>query len=85
MFEFKSRLRSLTDRERWRARAAGFTTKVKATQAVWFPPEPAQAPRKAAKAAGRTTKKSAASAARRGGSARTTKKSTSKKAAKASA
>ena len=57
MIEIKSRWQSVTDRERWAARGASFVTKAKATKAVWFPPQPAYAGKKAASTAKKTTKK----------------------------
>ena len=57
MIEIKRRLQSVTDRERWAARGASFVAKAKATKAVWFPPQPAAAGKKAASTAKKTTKK----------------------------
>ena len=57
MIEIKSGWKSVTDRERWAARGASFVAKAKATKAVWFPPQPAYAGKKAASTAKKTTKK----------------------------
>ena len=57
MIEIKSGWKSVTDRERWAARGASFVAKAKATKAVWFPPQPAAAGKKAASTAKKTTKK----------------------------
>jgi hypothetical protein len=57
MIEIKSRLKSVTDRERWAARGASFVAKAKATKVVWFPPNPAETGKKAASTAKRATKK----------------------------
>jgi hypothetical protein len=57
MIEIKSGWKSVTDRERWAARGASFVAKAKATKAVWFPPQPADAGKKAASTAKKTTKK----------------------------
>ena len=40
MIDIRSELGSITDRCKWVARGASFVTKLKATKAVWFPPEP---------------------------------------------
>ena len=53
MIEIKSGWKSVTDRERWAARGASFVAKAKATKAVWFPPKPADAGKKAASTARR--------------------------------
>ena len=55
MFEINSRLKSVTDTERWAARGASFMAKVKATKAVWFPPEPVETGKKAVSAAKKST------------------------------
>ena len=55
MFEIKSRLKGVTDTEQWAARGASFVAKVKATKAVWFPPEPVETTKKAAATARKTT------------------------------
>ena len=52
--------KGLTDREKWAARGASFVTKVKATKAVWFPPEPVGTSKKAASTAKKTGTKTAA-------------------------
>jgi hypothetical protein len=57
MIEFKSALKGITDKEQWASRGASFVTKVKATKAVWFPPEPAETGNKAASTAKKTAKK----------------------------
>lgn len=66
MIEIKSRWNNIADREAWVARGASFVTKLKATKAVWFPPEPAEVGTKAAttakKATTATTKKTAGAA-----------------------
>ena len=67
MIEIRSRLRSVTDRERWAARGASFVAKAKATKVVWFPPKPVEAGEKAASTAKKATKKA---------TKRTTKKAT---------
>lgn len=80
MTDFKSRLKSLTDREMWAARGALFVAKSKATKEVWFPPKPVNNGKKAASAAKKTTKratKKTTSAARKSTGA--TKKAASKK------
>ncbi len=56
MIEIKSRLKSVTDRGEWAARGASFVAKVKATKAVWFPPQPVETGKKAASTAKKTTK-----------------------------
>jgi hypothetical protein len=60
MIELKSGLQSITDKGQWASRGASFVTKVKATKAVWFPPEPsgeqvASSAQKTAKKAARKT------------------------------
>jgi hypothetical protein len=66
MFEIKSGLKSVTDTDQWAARGAAFVAKVKATKAVWFPPEPVESSKKAAstakKAATGATKKTTGAA-----------------------
>ena len=57
MIEIKSRLKSVTDREKWAARGASFVTKAKATKVVWFPPNPAETGKKAASTAKKATKR----------------------------
>ena len=57
MIEIKSGWKSVTDRQRWAARGASFVAKAKATKAVWFPPQPADAGKNAASTAKKTTKK----------------------------
>jgi len=75
MFNIKSRWDNLTAREKWHARTVAFGTKVKATKAVWFPPEPGKTSTAASKAARRTAKKTSGTAKKRIG------KKTAKKAA----
>jgi len=67
MFEIKSRLNSVTDREEWAARGASFVAKVKATKAVWFPPQPVETGKKAVSTARKATT---------GATRKTTKKTT---------
>jgi K+-sensing histidine kinase KdpD len=55
--DINSRLKSVTDREKWAARGASFVAKLKATKVVWFPPEPAKAGKKTAAAAKKSTKR----------------------------
>ena len=55
MFEIKSRLKGVADTDRWAAHGASFVAKVKATKAVWFPPEPVETTKKAAATAKKTT------------------------------
>ena len=57
MIEIKSRLKSVTDREKWAARGASFVAKAKATKVVWFPPEPVETGKKAASTAKKATKR----------------------------
>jgi hypothetical protein len=57
MSDLNTRLKSVADRQQWRARGASFVAKLKATQAVWFPPGPASTGKKAARKTARTTKK----------------------------
>jgi hypothetical protein len=59
MIDIKTHWQSATDRGKWSARGAAFVTKVKATKAVWFPPQPAKTGTKAVSAAKRTTKSAA--------------------------
>lgn len=47
MFEIKSRLKGVTDTGQWAAHGASFVAKVKATKAVWFPPQPVETGKKA--------------------------------------
>jgi hypothetical protein len=71
MSDLNTRLRSAVDRQRWRARGSSFAAKLKATQAVWFPPETAKTAtktgKKAAKKTTRTTKKAGRKATRASG------------------
>ncbi|WP_175582645.1 hypothetical protein [Nocardioides guangzhouensis] len=82
MIDIKSPVKSVTDREKWAARGATFMAKVKATKAVWFPPEPAEAGKqtvsKAKNATAKATRKTTGSARKTAGSAR---KSAAKKTA----
>jgi hypothetical protein len=57
MIGIKSRLEGVADKQKWRARGASFMAKVKATEAVWFPPKPAETGKKAASTAKKTAKK----------------------------
>ena len=57
MPDFKSAWNNVADRERWAARGATLAAKVKATKAVWFPPQPAETGKKAASRARKTTKR----------------------------
>jgi len=59
MIDIRSGLGSVTDRGAWAARGASFMTKVKATKAVWFPPEPVESGKKTASAAKKATKQTA--------------------------
>ena len=59
MIEIGSRLKSVTDREKWVARGASFVAKAKATKVVWFPPAPVETGKKAASTAKKTTKSAA--------------------------
>ncbi|WP_180934241.1 hypothetical protein [Nocardioides ungokensis] len=74
MIGIRNGLGSITDRKQWGARGATFVAKVKATKAVWFPPEPVETGKKVAAAAGKTAKKTTGTAKKATGSA--TKKST---------
>ena len=69
---------SVTDRGKWAARGSSFVAKVKATKAVWLPPQPATTGKssatKAKKATKRATKKTTAATKRSTGA---TKKATS--------
>ena len=62
----QGRWKSVTNKQKWRARGATFMAKAKATKAVWFPPKPAATANKAAatakKSAKRTTRKTTAAA-----------------------
>jgi hypothetical protein len=62
MIELKSGLQSITDKGQWASRGASFVTKVKATKAVWFPPEPSgtQVASSAQKTAKKATRKTTA-------------------------
>ena len=42
MIPLKNQLESVTDRQMWAARGASFMAKLKATKAVWFPPQPVE-------------------------------------------
>ena len=57
MIDVRSRLKSVTDREKWAASGASFVAKVKATKAVWFPPTAGGTGKKAAGTAKKTTAK----------------------------
>ena len=74
MIGIRNGLGNITDRKQWGARGATFVAKVKATKAVWFPPEPVETGKKVAATAGKTAKKTTGTAKKATGSA--TKKST---------
>ena len=57
MIDVKSRLKGVTDSQKWAARGASFVAKTKATKAVWFPPRPVETGEKAASTAKKATKK----------------------------
>ena len=57
--DINSRVKGVTDREKWAARGASFVAKVKATKAVWFPPEPVGTSKKAASTAQKATTRAA--------------------------
>ena len=82
MIEIKSRLKSVTDREKWAARGASFVAKAKATKVVWFPPKPVETGKKAAstakKATKRATKKTTGAAKKTTGAAKKTTNGTKK-------
>ncbi len=59
MSDLKSRWNSVSDKKKWAARGGSFVVKVKATKAVWFPPEPVGTSKKAASTAKKTTKRAA--------------------------
>ena len=63
MIDIKSRWKGVADKPMWSARGAALVAKLKATKAVWFPPEPAatgkKAGRKASATARKTTKRTA--------------------------
>jgi hypothetical protein len=52
MFDMKSRLQTVANKEKWASRGASVMAKVKATKLVWFPPKPAQAGKDAVSAGG---------------------------------
>jgi hypothetical protein len=56
MIEIRSRWKNVKDREKWAARGASFVAKAKATKAVWLPPKPVGAGKKAASTAKKATK-----------------------------
>ena len=62
MISIRNGLGSVTDGDAWAARGASFVAKVKATKAVWFPPEPVETGKKAVSTAKKTTKKTAGTA-----------------------
>ena len=81
------RVKGVADRDRWSAHGASLLAKVKATKAVWFPPDVAEDGRKTAGTAGRatrsTTKRAAKKTAKRPAKKATRKStSTARKAAK---
>jgi hypothetical protein len=57
MVDIQSRLKGVTDKRTWAARGASFMAKLKATKAVWFPPEPVKSGKKTVAAAKKTTRK----------------------------
>jgi hypothetical protein len=57
--DLNTQLRELGDRAAWAQRGASFMTKLRATKAVWFPPQPAKTGRKAAATVEKGTKRSA--------------------------
>ncbi len=59
MLEIMSRLKGVTDREKWVERRASFVAKAKATKVVWFPPKPTETGKKAATTTKKTTKRAA--------------------------
>jgi hypothetical protein len=65
MIDIKSRVQSVTDREKWAARGASFVAKAKATKAVWFPPEPVETGKKTTKRATKRATKKATGAAKK--------------------
>ncbi|HEX5086827.1 MAG TPA: hypothetical protein VFV89_03400 [Nocardioides sp.] len=85
MLELKSRWDSATDRGKWAARGATFVAKLKATKAVWLPPDAGEIGDKASTSATKTakgaTKKSTSAAKKSTGAGRKStsaaKKSTS--------
>ena len=74
-----------TDRAAWKARGASFVTKLKATQAIWFPPKAEEAPAKAASTARKTTKKAAKRTTKKATSARKRTNGTARKTARSAA
>ena len=56
MIDLMSPWKSVTDKEKWAARAASFVAKAKATKVVWFPPKPVETGKAAASTAAKTTK-----------------------------
>lgn len=73
MSQIKDRWTSATDRGKWAARGSSFTAKLKATKAVWFPPEPVKTGEKAASAAKNGAKKtSKKTGSKTGGAAKKT-------------
>jgi hypothetical protein len=85
MIDIQHGLKQVASRERWAARGASFMVKVKATKAVWFPPEPAKSGQSATKkAAGKpasktsgAVKKAAGGTKKKTGAAKTAAKKTS--------
>ena len=79
MIDVKSRLKGVTDSQKWAARGASFVAKTKATKAVWFPPRPVETGEKAASTAKKATKKTTGAARKTAGAAaKKTTKSTKK-------
>jgi hypothetical protein len=59
MIDIKSRMKGVTDKEKWVARRASFVAKAKATKVVWFPPKPVETGKKAASTTKKSTKRAA--------------------------
>ena len=59
MIDIKSRMKGVTDKEKWVARRASFVAKAKATKVVWFPPKPVETGKKAASMTTKSTKRAA--------------------------
>jgi hypothetical protein len=76
MLDIKSQWNQVTDKGAWSARGGAFMAKLKATKAVWFPPQPASAGKKATSTAKKTGtragRKTTAAAKKSGGAAKKT-------------
>ena len=74
MIDIRSRVKGVADKPIWSARGAAFMAKLKATKAVWFPPEPAATGKKTAKKASATARKTTKRATKKtaGGAKKTT-------------